>query len=121
VIEHLSPQHLKKLVELAYFKLAPGGHVILETINPSSVFALVQIYFLDLTHQKPIHPQTLKFLLESSGFEEVEIKFSHPLEQEQLQALPGADETASILNRNIDILNKLLYAPQNYSAIGLKK
>lgn len=121
VIEHLSPQHLKKLIELAYFKLTPGGHVILETINPSSVFALVQIYFLDLTHQKPIHPQTLKFLLESTGFEEVEIKFSHPLEQEQLQTLPGADETASILNRNIDNLNKLLYAPPNYSAIGLKK
>jgi len=82
---------------------------------------LVQIFFLDLTHQKPIHPQTLKFLLESSGFEDVEIKYSHPLEQEQLQILPGADETASILNRNIDNLNKLLYAPPNYSAIGLKK
>ena len=121
VIEHLSPQHLKKLIELAYFKLMPGGHVILETINPSSVFALTQIYFLDLTHQKPVHPQTLKFLLESAGFGEVEIKYSHPLEEEQLQTLPGADETASILNRNIDNLNKLLYAPPNYSAIGLKK
>lgn len=121
VIEHLSPAQLKKLIELAYFKLAPGGHIVLETINPASVFALVQIYFLDLTHQKPIHPQTLKFLLESSGFEDVEIKYSHPLEQEQLQTIPGADETASILNRNIDNLNRLLYAPPNYSAIGLKK
>jgi len=121
VIEHLSPAQLKKLIDLAYFKLAPGGHVVLETINPASVFALVQIFFLDLTHQKPIHPQTLKFLLESSGFEDVEIKYSHPLEQEQLQPLPGADETASILNRNIDNLNRLLYAPPNYSAIGLKK
>lgn len=121
VIEHLSPAQLKKLIELAYFKLAPGGHIVLETINPASVFALVQIFFLDLTHQKPIHPQTLKFLLESSGFEDVEIKYSHPLEQEQLQTLPGADETASILNRNIDNLNRLLYAPPNYSAIGLKK
>jgi 2-polyprenyl-3-methyl-5-hydroxy-6-metoxy-1,4-benzoquinol methylase len=121
VIEHLSPAQLKKLIELAYFKLAPGGHIVLETINPASVFALVQIYFLDLTHQKPIHPQTLKFLLESSGFEDVEIMYSHPLEQEQLQTLPCADETASILNRNIDNLNRLLYAPPNYSAIGLKK
>jgi O-antigen chain-terminating methyltransferase len=121
VIEHLAPAQLKKLVELAFVKLAPGCHLVLETINPASVFALVQIYFLDLTHQKPIHPQTLKFLLESSGFEDVEIKYSQPLEQEQLQTLPGADETASILNRNIDSLNKLLYAPPNYSAIGLKK
>lgn len=121
VIEHMSPPHLKKLIELAYSKLAPGAHIILETINPASVFALVQIYFLDLTHQKPIHPRTLKFLLESSGFVDLEIKYSLPLEQEQLQTLPSADETASILNRNIDNLNKLLYAPPNYAAIGIKK
>jgi len=63
VIEHLSPAQLKKLIELAYFKLAPGGHIVLATINPASVFALVQIFFLDLTHQKPINPQTLKFFL----------------------------------------------------------
>jgi SAM-dependent methyltransferase len=121
VIEHLSPHHLKKLVELAFCKLTPGGHLVLETINPASVFALVQIYFLDLTHQKPIHPQTLKFLMESSGFEEVKIEYSSPLEEEQLQTLPGADERDSILNRNIDRLNELLYAPPNYAAIGLKK
>jgi O-antigen chain-terminating methyltransferase len=121
VIEHLSPEHIKKLIELAYFKLAPGGTIVLETINPASVFALVQIYFLDLSHQKPVHPQALKFLLESSGFEDVEIKYSDPLEEEQLQTLPGADETASILNRNIDSLNRLLYASPNYSAVGQKK
>jgi len=121
VIEHLSPAQLKRMIELAYFKLEPDGAIVLETINPASVFALVEIYFLDLSHQKPIHPQTLKFLLESSGFEDVEVSYSQPLKQEQLQNLPSADETASILNRNIDSLNKLLYAPANYSAVGLKK
>ena len=121
VIEHLPQPHLKKLIELAYFKLMPGGHIVLETINPASVFALVQIYFLDLTHQKPIHPQALEFLLESSGFADVKIQYSSSLEEEQLQTLPSADETASILNRNIDILNKLLYAPPNYAAVGQKK
>lgn len=121
VIEHLPPALLKKLVDLAFFKLAPGGHLVLETINPVSVFALVQIYFLDLTHQKPVHPQTLKFLLEGSGFDDVEIKYSAHLEKEQLQTLPGADERDSILNRNIDNLNELLYAPLNYAAIGVRK
>jgi 2-polyprenyl-3-methyl-5-hydroxy-6-metoxy-1,4-benzoquinol methylase len=121
VIEHLPPHYLQRMIELAYFKLVPGGHLVLETLNPASVFGLVQIYFLDLTHQKPIHPQTLKFLMETSGFEDVEIQYSAPLEEEQLQTLPGADETASILNRNIDNLNKLLYAAPNYAAIGIKK
>lgn len=121
VIEHLSPSYLRRMIELAYFKLSPAGHIVLETINSASVFSLVQIYFLDLSHQKPVHPQTLKFLLESTGFEKVEIKYSFPLEKEKLQDLPGSDEFTSILNQNIDNLNKLLYAPPNYAAIGLKK
>lgn len=121
VIEHLPLPYLRTLVETAHRKLSPGGRIILETVNPTSVFALVQIYFLDLTHQKPIHPQALKFLLEDAGFEEVEIKYSFPLEKERLQNLPGADEQASLINRNIDSLNELLYAPPNYAAIGLRR
>jgi len=120
VIEHLPPSYLKRLLELAYFKLAPSSYLVLETINPVSVFSLVQIYFLDLSHQKPIHPQAIKFLMESSGFEEVEIKYSSPIEEERLQDLPAADEVSTILNQNIDKLNKLLYAPANYAAIGKK-
>jgi len=120
VIEHLPPSYLKRLVELAYFKLSPSSYLVLETINPVSVFSLVQIYFLDLSHQQPIHPQAIKFLMESMGFREVEIKYSSPIEEERLQELPGADETSSVLNQNIDKLNKLLYAPSNYAAIGKK-
>jgi len=120
VIEHIPPLSLRRMVELSYFKLAPSSHLVLETINPASVFSLVQIYFLDLSHQKPIHPQALKFLLESSGFEEVEIKYSAFLEQERLQELPTSDEITSTMNQNIDKLNKLLYAPSNYAVIGLK-
>jgi O-antigen chain-terminating methyltransferase len=121
VIEHLPPPYLKRLIELAYFKLAPSSPIILETVNPTSVFALVQIYFLDLSHQRPIHPLALQFLMESAGFEEVEIKYSVPLDKERLHDLPSSDETATVLNRNIDKLNKLLYSPSNYAAIGVKK
>jgi len=81
----------------------------------------LQIYFLDLSHQKPVHTQTLKFLLEKAGFKEVEIKYSSPLEQERLQDIPPSEETSILLNQNIDKLNKLLYASPNYAAIGLKK
>ncbi|NIM91868.1 MAG: methyltransferase domain-containing protein [Candidatus Aminicenantes bacterium] len=120
VIEHLPPSYLKRLVEMAYFKLASSSCIVLETINPVSVFSLVEIYFLDLSHQKPIHPQAIKFLMENTGFDEVEIVYSSPVEAESLQDLPGSDEAATILNQNIDKLNKLLYAPSNYAAIGKK-
>ncbi|MFC2164328.1 class I SAM-dependent methyltransferase [Acidobacteriota bacterium] len=121
VIEHLPPAYLKRMIDLAYFKIRPQGSIVLETINPTSVFALVQIYHLDISHQQPIHPQALKFLLESSGFEDVEIQYSAPLEEEMLKTLPGADDLSSLLNQNIDSLNKLLYAPPNYAAIAFKR
>jgi SAM-dependent methyltransferase len=120
VIEHLQPAYLKKLIESSHRKLAPSGVIILETINPTSVFALVQIYHLDISHQKPIHPQALKFMLEASGFENAEIRYSSPLEAQRLQNLPGADERTAILNRNIDSLNELLFAPVNYAAVATR-
>lgn len=121
VIEHLAPAYLKKLVETAHAKLAAGGVIILETVNPTSVFALVQIYYLDLSHQKPVHPQALKFMLEAAGFEDVEVRYGAPLGEERLRNLPGADEKTAVLNRNIDHLNELLYASPNYAVVGRKK
>jgi O-antigen chain-terminating methyltransferase len=121
VIEHVSPPYLNTLIETCRLKLAPDGIVVLETVNPLSVFALVQVYYLDLSHRNPIHPQALKFMLEASGFEDVEIKYSAPLERERLQPLPGADDRTAVLNRNIDSLNELLFAPVNYAAVARRK
>ncbi|MFQ6083576.1 MAG: class I SAM-dependent methyltransferase [Candidatus Aminicenantia bacterium] len=120
VIEHLPPKYLMELINKSFFKLKKGCYIVLETVNPTSIFTLVSTYFLDLSHQKPIHPQTLKFLLEITGFEEVEIQFLSPLEKEKLQTLPATDEFSTIINQNIDKLNKLLYAPSDYAAIGKK-
>jgi O-antigen chain-terminating methyltransferase len=118
VIEHLPPAYLRRLVELSRAKLAAGGVLVLETVNPLSVFALVQIYFLDMSHRLPVHPQALKFLMEAAGFDEVEIRPVGELGEEKLETLPGADGIASLLNRNIDRLNELLYAAPAYAAVG---
>jgi len=120
VIEHLPPPYLRRMLDTAFSKLAPGGRIVLETINPTSVFALVQIYFLDPTHQKPIHPEALRFLLESAGYDEVEIRYGARLERERLQDLPPGEESSTIINQNTDKLNDLLFAPPNYAAIGKK-
>lgn len=121
VVEHLPPDYVKRLIDLAFFKLVSGSYLVLETVNPTSVFSLVQIYFLDISHNQPIHPRSLQFLMENAGFAEVEIKYSSPFQEEQLQSLPATDETSTILNQNLDKLNQLLFAPANYAAIGLKR
>jgi len=120
VVEHLPPDYLRSLIQVAHLKLAPGGTLVLETVNPTSVFALVEIYLLDLSHEKPLHPQALKYLVESAGFKEAEVLFSEPLKEERLQPLPGADETSAILNADIDALNRLLFAPPNYAVVARK-
>jgi len=120
VIEHLAPAVLELMIDLCYLKLAPSGVLILETVNPASVFALVQVYLLDPSHERPIHPQSLRFLLETAGFKQVEIRYAAPLKAERLKEIPGADEKTTILNQNIDALNELLFAPVNYAAIAWK-
>jgi SAM-dependent methyltransferase len=121
VIEHLPPAQLLMLIELGRSKLAPEGVFILETVNPLSVFALVQIFHLDPSHEKPVHPQALKFLLEAAGLDDVEIKYSAELSQERLRNLPTADETSAVLNQDIDRLNDLLFAPAQYAAIARRR
>jgi 2-polyprenyl-3-methyl-5-hydroxy-6-metoxy-1,4-benzoquinol methylase len=120
VIEHLPATALERLVELAFAKLAPGGMLVLETINPASVFALVQVYFLDLSHRLPVHPLALRFLLEAAGFQDVRIQYGSELDEEKLRPLPPADERTAVLNDDIDRLNRLLYAAPEYAAAGRK-
>jgi Methyltransferase domain. len=120
VIEHLPPASLRRLVELSYAKLRPEGRILLETVNPLSVFALVHIYFLDFTHRTPVHPQALQFLLEAAGFSSAAVRFGLGLEAEKLGHIPPADEAAAVFNRNVDRLNALLFAPPQYSVLGRK-
>jgi hypothetical protein len=109
------------MLRLAQRKLAPGGMLLAETINPSCLFALSNWYLMDPSHRTPLHPQLLRFLLEQAGFAEVQIRFLHPVpERERLQNLPEAEEWARALNQNIAQLNHILYGPQDYAAIATR-
>ncbi|WP_156896713.1 methyltransferase domain-containing protein [Desulfovirgula thermocuniculi] len=108
LVEHLTPQELWHLVQMALVKLKPGGVIILETVNPHSLVAL-QNFWLDLTHQRPIPAPTLRFLLEVAGFRRVEVRFSSPVpEGARLQG----DEP------NIAKLNEPVFGYQDYAVVG---
>ena len=68
VVEHLEPAYLTSLLDAAYAALRPGAPIVLETINPACWFAFFESYVRDITHVRPLHPDTLKFLLQASGF-----------------------------------------------------
>jgi 2-polyprenyl-3-methyl-5-hydroxy-6-metoxy-1,4-benzoquinol methylase len=126
VVEHLSPNYLINMLNLCNMKMKYGSYIIVETVNPLSLFSFANFY-IDLSHVKPVHPETLKFLVDMAGFRDVETKFSSPVPPEmRLQKLPNLDnqdeETPmiEICNQNIDMINNALYGAQDYAIIGKK-
>lgn len=121
VIEHLSPQDAMDVVALAARKVRVGGKVIVETVNPQSLYVFARSFYLDPTHLRPVHPAYLEFLFREAGFARVEIDWRNPpRRQEALEELPGDDEATRRMNANLANLNTLLFAPQDYAIIATR-
>src|SRR6187402_3088192 len=123
VVEHLDPSYLTSLLDAAYVALRPGAPIVLETINPACWFAFFESYVRDITHVRPLHPDTLKFLLQASGFGGVEIRYQAPYpEHHKLQRVAPAalGDAAETLNANVDKLSSLLFTYLDYAAIGTR-
>lgn len=125
VVEHLEPDYLMKFLETAYHKLRPGSKIILETINPACWYAFFSSYIRDITHVRPLHPDTLQYLIGASGFQKVTVRYTAPFpEQAKLQTVPAAldrpESVEAVFNENVGKLNQLLFTYLDYAAIGEK-
>lgn len=72
IIEHLPFKVLMELFQESRRVLKKGGMIIYETPNPRNILVGSSDFYLDPTHINPIHPATLSFLVEQSGFTQVE-------------------------------------------------
>ncbi|MBW3579363.1 MAG: methyltransferase domain-containing protein, partial [Actinobacteria bacterium] len=79
IVEHISFESLLDVIDASLRALRPGGCVIFETPNPTNLTVGAAQFYLDPTHQKPLHPHLMEFLLASRGFVDVEIRFLHPV------------------------------------------
>lgn len=127
VIEHLPVDSLDRLARLAWRALAPGGVVLLETPNPLSVVVAARNFWIDPTHRRPVHPESLKLLLELAGFEEVERLDLHPFtDTERLPEIDVAElpeeqrVLADRINELRDQLDGVLYGAQDYAMVAVK-
>ena len=77
VIEHLPTDAWLPTLRYAERLLAPGGEVVIETIDPRNPEAL-QAYFADVTHTWAAHPETLRITAGFAGFSETEILGLNP-------------------------------------------
>ena len=94
--------------------------MIIETINAQSVFAVVRNFFMDPTHIRPVHPETLKFAMQSINFRDVELRYSSPLLEKRIPPLIIGDDPSRLadFNRATDELNDLIYGCLDYAVIG---
>ena len=126
VVEHLDPDYLIKMIDLCYKKMLFGAYIIMETVNPLSLLSLADFY-MDMSHKRPVHPETLKFLMSAAGFRETVAQFYEPAVEDGRLRYIDADELAEkersladIINRNTDMLNNMIFGPRDYAAIGKK-
>jgi SAM-dependent methyltransferase len=134
VVEHLEPGYLLNLLDAAYLKLRPGATLILETINAASWSAFFHSYIRDITHIRPLHPDTLRFFATASGFQDVRVEYRAPWpSSSKLIPLPPPDDgpvpdtptqMANLVltfNHNVEKLNSLMFADQDYAVIGERR
>jgi O-antigen chain-terminating methyltransferase len=116
VIEHLSPQGVVDLVAVARHKLVDGGLIVIETVNPQSLYTFAHSFYVDPTHANPVHPAYLTFLFQQAGYTHVEIEWrSDPPADDVLHV---DDDAGEVAKANIARLNQLLFAPQDYALVA---
>lgn len=128
VVEHLQPDYLLRLLGAAAAALRPGAPLVLETINPACWSAFFDSYVRDLTHVRPVHPDTLKFLVLAAGFTDVRVQGRSPYPVEgKIPRAPAAGHQSSdaavraladTVDRHADRLNSLFFTDRDYAVIA---
>ncbi|MFI5180277.1 MAG: methyltransferase domain-containing protein [Thermoanaerobaculia bacterium] len=113
VVEHLPPARIYELVELSAAKLAPGGILLFETVNPESAYAM-KWFWMDLTHVRPVPAPSLSRLLSACGFRDVRIDWRSPVPASEAPPAGLRDD------EKLGPMIRLLFGPQDYAVIGRK-
>lgn len=122
VVEHISFDRIIKLCSEAYFRLREGSYLVIETPNPTKLDMFTHTFYLDPTHNKPVHPATLKYLLEKTGFSEVEITFTEESKSQYTIPMFRGDGLTNLdeINHAMFVLNDYLFGSADYAVIARK-
>jgi O-antigen chain-terminating methyltransferase len=128
VVEHLEPAYLLQVLDEAQRVLNPGSTMVLETINVACWLAFFESYVRDITHVRPLHPDTLKYLVTASGFADVNVQFGSAIDPaNRLQPVSRAARTAGddalrsladAFDGNVERLNRLMFTHLDYAVIA---
>ncbi|MEO6223007.1 MAG: class I SAM-dependent methyltransferase [Vicinamibacterales bacterium] len=131
VVEHLEPAYLTRLIDLAFHKLKPNAPLVLETLNPACWVAFFESYLRDITHSWPLHPDTLQYLVQASGFSTVKVQYRAPVPagdrlqqvpvpvaREGLALNPTVLDLVDVVNAHADKLNARLFTFMDYAVVA---
>lgn len=131
VVEHLEPAYLARLIELAFHKLKPQAPMVLETLNPACWVAFFESYLRDVTHRWPLHPETLQYFVQASGFSSASIQYRAPvpagdrlqhvplpIAREGIPADPTVLDLVDVVNANVDRLNARVFTFMDYAVVA---
>lgn len=122
VTEHLPVARLNQFLEESFRTLKSGSRLVFETPNVASPVVLTLTFYRDWTHCPPIHPDTVRMLVELAGFQVSEVHYSAPLGDREALLTPVDDAIpgGSTLNENFRMLNALVFGHQNYAVVAIK-
>jgi SAM-dependent methyltransferase len=130
VVEHFEPAYLVRFLETAHHTLRTNGLLVLETINPACWMAFFECFIRDITHRWPLHPDTLRYLVQSSGFKSVDVQFREPVRDTDrlarvisaapVSSTPEMAGLISVVNAHADTLNARLFSSMDYAVIARK-
>ncbi len=128
-VEYLTYSEMRELFELCSKKVAPGGLVLFEALNPQSFSALTSEFFRDPRRHWPVHPDTLSSAMRLSGLTITETRWLtdfavHPHLQELEVAsdlIPRWADIVQSFNQNVRLLNHVFFGPQSYCVVAEKR
>ena len=131
VVEHFEPAYLLRFLETAHHKLRAGAPLVLETINAACWMAFFETYLRDITHRQALHPDTLRYLVQTSGFTSVDVQYREPVRDvDRLDRIPQLEDASAVaqrpelatlvaaVNAHADKLNARLFSSMDYAVIA---
>ncbi len=119
VVEHLDFRYTFEMVREVARVLTKDGLFIIETPSLFSLWVSARQFYLDPTHEKPVHPNYLSFLCQDSGFQKVEPHFFAPIEP-HLSTNTRSSEESEKLEKTLLGWQDWLYGPMDFTLYAFK-
>lgn len=117
-IQKLPFDKIVRLCEEAYYRMQFGAKIVIQATGSTNS----DIFYLDPTYDKPVHPGSMKHLLESIGFKEVEIVFPEGSSSDHQIPHMISDSVNNLqqINEAVDFVNDAFFKNKDYIIVGKK-